>query len=76
MLGTEPEFLGKPELSAVTAAITPNLFLKTIWKDVETCLFVFQDSNEFVLGAPGVLEWRGKLIYAPRSEHYVISRSP
>jgi hypothetical protein len=35
--------------------------------------FVFQNSNEFVLGAPGVLEWRGKLIFAPPSEHYLRS---
>jgi len=26
-----------------------------------------------VLGAPGVLEWRGKLICAPPSEHYLRS---
>ena len=24
-----------------------------------------------MLGAPGVLEWRGKLIYAPPSENYL-----
>ena len=73
MLGTEPEFLGSPARNAVTAAITPFHFLKSIWKDVETFLFVFQNSNEFVLGAPGVLEWRGKLICVPPSEHYVHS---
>ena len=26
-----------------------------------------------MLGAPGVLEWRGKLNYAPSSEHYLLS---
>lgn len=69
MLGSEPEFLGNPTRSAVTAAITTFRFLKSILKDVETYIFVFQNSNEFVLGAPGVFEWRGKLIFAPPSEH-------